>query len=835
MSDRASSTFAIRWRHALRSLFRAPGFSLAVVATLFLALGPGLALLALIDQIYWKALPVTEPERLVVFQPPEGPYQGHTSQWSDFSVPLAYREYRHFADWPESPFTGIAARSPVRLALADRGRTEQLAGELVSGNFFEVLGLEAAAGRLLTASDDLTIGAHPVVVLSWAAWQRRFAGDPAAIGRSIFINGHPMTVIGVAPRAFQGVELGFAPELWLPIAMKPIATPLVQNLANPTSRWLNAVARLAPEVTREQAEARANVRYRQWSAEIAPSLGVDADFRRRFVARHLTLLPGERGRSDLRGDFGRGLVAVLILVGLLLALACANLANLFAVRATRRERELTVRLAVGARRRDLLAHLVTEAGLLAGIALVLALGFALAAPRLLAELLPPALAGIEPSVSIPWFTSSLLLGLAAALGVGLLPALLASRGEIAERLRGSAEGALGGRAGVRLRAGLIGLQVALSSALLVGAGLLVRSLERLSDRSPGYETESVLTFRIDPRLAGRSLAEEGLLGERLEHELARLPGVTRVARAETPLLTDWIEANSLEVRGLEFEQNPTARFDIVSPSYFAAMEIALRQGRPFGDADTAKSAAVAIVNRALVAEILGGGEALGRRLRRGGPAGQEVEIVGVVDDVLSGNLRETPQPFVYLPFSQAHRGEATSFYLRTAVAPASLAEPVRRTAAAIDPQLPVVDLQPLAAQARHSLALEHAMASIASALGALAALLAALGLYAILSYGVAARRRELALRAALGAGRRQLGRLLVDLAGVPVARGLAAGLSAALAGGRLLGSLLFGVAAHDPATFAAVALGCTALAALAALRPALTAMRTQPAAALREE
>lgn len=829
------STFAdalVETPKAARALLRAPGFSAAVIATLALSLGPGAALLSLLEQIYWKALPVPNPHQLVVFNPPQGPFSGRTSQWSEFSTPMSYPEYRRFAEWKEGPFTGVAARVPAGLALAFEGKTDEVIGELVTGNFFEVVGVRPAVGRLLAVEDDQNVGGHPVVALSYGTWQRRFGGDPAVVGKTISINGHAMTVIGVAQREFVAFEIGFAPELWMPMAMKPVATPLWNDLDNPRSRWLNVIARLAPGLSLESAAIKANELYRKSSQETLEAIpNASPEFKEKFLKRELTLLPGGRGRSDLRGDVGNALKIVLALVVLLFALACANLANLFAARATRHERELTVRLALGATRGALVRRLLTEAALLATTAVAIGTAVAFAIPRLLPDLLPTALATIPPRLSPAILAAVIAFVVIATFGCGLLPSLLATRGGIAERLRSSSGSALGGARGGRVRRVLVAVQVALSASILVGSGLLLRTLATLADRDPGYDRANVLRFTIDPRLTGYELEREKALVDRLESELAALPGVEVVGRAEMPLLDGWVSQTSLEFPGDE-RDDLSARQDVVSVDYFRALGIDIRQGRAFTAADVATSEPVVIVNQQFVDEYLEGKDAVGRTIRRGNDL--EYTIVGVAGNILSSNLRESPARFLWYPFAQAHDGSATTFYLRTAN-PDTLAAAVRRTVSALDPQLPIVNLHTMATQVKRSLMLERSTAAIAGGLGFVAAILSAIGLYGVLGYAVDSRRRELALRAVLGAEPSSLGRWVIAHAAPPVAIGLAAGLGVALAAGQLLSGLLYGVVPRDPVTFGGVSLGLLLVALLAAAVPTMRALGVQPAIALRDE
>jgi len=828
-----------QFRAAGRALLRAPGFSLAVIATLAVVIGPGVALLSLVEQLYWRPLPIERPGELVVFEPPQAPFSGATNVYSGFSTPMSYPEYLTFAEWDASPFAGVAARVPAHLALAWKGTTDEIEAEMVTGGYFDLLGVRAARGRLLTDDDDRTVGGHPVAVLSWGSWQRRFGGDERIVGQTVTLNGQAFTVLGVAARDFRSLELEFAPELWIPMTMKPVAMPLDPRLDNWRSRWLNIVARLAPGVGLGAAEARANQLYRRTSEEYVQSLpDVSAETRERMLARHLDLLPAGHGRSDLRGNFSSALFAVLTLVGLLFVLACANLANLFLARATRLERDLTVRLALGASRGDLMVRLLAEAALLAVAATAVGTLLAVSLPRALEARLPGVLAGLLPGANALLLVLVVGIAFLAALGCGLLPALLASRGDIASRLRSGAVATLGGARGHGLRRALVVVQVALSAAILVGAGLLLRTLDRLASRQPGFATEKVLTFAVDPRLTGHDVATSRQLVDRMEGELATLPGVRAVGRAAMPLLDDWVWQNSIEIDGRQKPDGEdwSSRVDVVSPGYFDALEVPLRAGRLLDARDFDGTQPVVLVNEAFARRFFPDGDAIGHVVASGrGPRRMSVTIVGVVGDILSSNLREDPAPFVLRPMAQAYDGSATVFYLRTAGDPAALAESVRRRVADVAPGVPAVDLRTMASRVERSLGLERATAGLASGLGVLAALLSAIGLSGVLGYTVAARRREIALRTALGAAPAQIGGGVMAQAAVPVGLGLVAGLLLAVVAVRWLGSLLYGVDAHDPPTFALVAAAIVFVGAAAAAWPTARALAIQPAQALRDE
>lgn len=828
-------------RTGVRSLLQAPGFSLAVVATLAVVIGPGVALLSLVEQLYWRPLPIEQPQELVVFDPPQSPYSGSSSVYSQFSTTMSYPEYEAFAAWEGSPFAAVASRVPATIAFGFDGLTEEVSSELVSGSYFDLLGVRAAAGRLLAADDARAVGTDPVAVLSWGAWQRRFAGATDVVGKSVTVNGHAFTIVGVAARGFRSLELEFAPELWLPMTMKPIATPLQPRLDDWRSRWLNIVARLAPGVDLSTAETRANELYRRTSEEYVRSLpSVSPEVSERMLARHLTLLPAGRGRSDLRGSFSTALLAVLTLVGLLFVLACANLANLFLSRATRHDRDHTVRLALGASRADLVARLLAEAAVLATAATAVGTALALALPQWLEQRLPGALGGLLPGANATLLTLVVGLAVLATLGCGLLPALVASRGDLAARLRSTGAAALGGARGHALRRVLVGLQVALSAAILVGAGLLVRTLDHLAHRDPGYRTSSALMFSLDPRLTGLDVDRSRAVVDRVERELASVPGVDAVARAEMPLLNDWVWSSSVDVVGRDRSEGDgevlAPRFDAVSHDYLRALAIPLRSGRFFTTADAPGTQPVVVVNEEFVRTFLDGEEALGRVITWGRRSdNREATIVGVVGNVLSSNLREEPAPFVLLPFSQQYDGSTTMFYVRTSGAPAALFETVRRRVSAVAPEVPIVELRTLDDQVERSLGLERATAGLASGLGVLAALLSAIGLAGVLGYAVAARRREIALRSALGAAPAHIGRGVVRQAAAPVAAGLLAGLAIAIAASDWLSNLLHGVEAHDPVTFLLVPVTLILVAAAATLLPTLRALGVQPAQALRDE
>lgn len=836
-------------RLAARRLGKSPGFTAIAMLTLAVGIGANVALFGVIDQIVLRTLPVERPEELVVLHD-DGPFRGRISLSSNFSSAFSYPMYQALRE--ASPVTtDMVARLPAALSVALGDSTERVDGEVVSGNYFEMLGVRPALGRLFTAEDDRVKNGHPVVVLSHAAWQTRLGADPSVVGRKIGVNGQPMTVIGVVGPGFRSVQVGAAPEVFLTMAMKPAATPGWDDLDRRTSRWLDIVARLKPGVSREQAQEALQTVYRPQleldlqSWEEAPS----PERRARFMAKKLELLPGARGRSDLRGAFATSVGALFAMVALILLIVCANLANFLAARATARRRELAVRLALGASRWQVAKGFLLESILLALAGGVLGTVLAVALTEASVRWLP--IDGLREAFSAG-FDPRLLafaIGLSLVTGAlfGLLPALSAARADVAPRLREDAAGSLGGRGARRIQGGLVAGQVALSTVVLIGAALFSRSMARLLDIDPGFRAESVLAFSIDPSLNGYTPEEARAVLLRVEREVAALPGVLGVGMSDTPFVTSSSSSSSVEIEGREPAEgeaiNP--RHASVTPGFLDAFQLPLLAGRKFTDADEVGTGKVAIVNRKFAEDHFGGGGgapggtdiggAIGRRFQLGREDGW-VEIVGVASDMAWARLRDERGITFFQPFRQAFTGyQAMTFYARTAGPPAALAPAIRAVVAAADPQLPVYELRPLAEQLRLDLFLERAASTLALGFAALATFLAGLGLYAVLAVTVAQRTRELGVRMALGAARRDIGRLIFGDGFKPVAWGLALGFGLALPASRLVKSLLYGVAPSDPVALLA-APPVLVLAALAACwLPAHRAARVEPIAALRDE
>jgi predicted permease len=710
----------------------------------------------------------------------------------------------------------------------------------VSGNYFEVLGVRPALGRVFTAADDRTPGAHPVAVLSYGYWMRRFGGSSSVLNQTLVVNGHPLTIVGVSAPGFNGLQVGSNADVMVPIMMKAQMTPTWNDLDNRQSRWLTVMGRLAPGVTADRAEVQLNVVYQQINQqEIAALANVSETFRTRFLEKHLEVLPGGRGLSDLRRQFSTALIVLMCMVGVVLLIACANVANLLLARTTSRQKEIAVRLALGAGRWRIVRQYLVESMLLAACGAGVGLLLAVWTGTLLLAAMPGSESAralsASPDTRVVLFT----LGLAAitALVFGIAPALHATRQTTASALKDEAGSVAGGGRQARVRRALVVAQVAMSMLLLAGAGLFARSLYNLRAVDPGFEVERMLTFAIDPTLSGYEQQRTHQLYETLQRELSGVPGVRSVSMSELGVLSGNSWSMTVRVDGYQprEDENMNPNVDGVGPRFFSTMGVPLLSGREFNEKDVAGAPRVAIVNETMARRYWGNESPVGRRIAFGRNSAAEIEIVGVVRDMRSQQLREEPLRFVYVPYRQNEELTQLTFYVRAAGDPSSIATSIRQTVQRLDPTLPLFDLKTMDVQVAESLFVDRMVAALSVAFGALATLLAAIGLYGVMSYAVMRRTREIGIRMALGAGRAGVLWLVLKEVAVLSLVGVAGGLAGTLYLTRRVESQLFGITPTDPLTLAAAVFMLLAVALLAGFIPARRAATIDPILALRVE
>jgi predicted permease len=845
-------------RLALRQLRRAPGFTATAVLTLALGIGATTAVFTLFDAVLLKMLPVQRPEELYRVGDPPGccVTSGLEDNWSLFSYPL-YRSLRDRT--PELRRLAAFQAGSLTLSVRRQGgetASEAAAGELVSGNYFATFGVGAFAGRALTAADDVP-GAPPAVVMSYRAWEQRYAPDRSVVGATFVVDGLPFTVVGIAARGFFGDTLrADPPDFWIPLASEPALRQQSSLLEHAGHHWLQLIGRLAPAARPAAVQARVTAELRQW---LLAQTDLSAEERKSIAKQAVAVVPGGAGVSVLQSRFASGLHLLLALSGLVLLIACANIANLLLARGTTQRTQVAVRLALGASRARLVRQGLTESALLGVVGGAAGLGVAFAGTRALLALafrgahsVP---IGAAPSLPVLGFTFAL--SLLTGLAFGIAPALLASRFDPAETLR-AGNRATRDTSGLPQRS-LVVAQTALSLVLLAGAGLLSRSLDKLESQDFGFATAGRLIVKVDPLLARYTPERLPNLYRRIEQRLGALPGVRSVGLAmHTPFAGRWsgpifIQGRPQPPSGVEQDYSAWER---VSPRFLDAMGQRVLRGRPIAEQDTAGAPRVALVNEAFARRYFPGRDAIGQRFGGDEPAASgELEIVGIVGDAIYSHPHRPPEPMYLLPLAQSaaspkpsiQQTDLRSHYigaivLRVAAATAgspagspAMGGAVRRALADVDPNLTVLGMTSPGEEIRREFNQERLLARLTGFFGLLALVLAAVGLYGVTAYSVARRAAEIGIRMALGASRRAVVGMVLRGACLQLALGLALGLPAALAGGRLIAHQLFGVRSWDPPALV-TAVAVLSVAALAAgLLPALRAAAIEPLQAVRAE
>ena len=826
-------------RFSVRSIRRSPLLASVAILSLALGIGANTAIFTLMDQIMLRRLPVKSPDRLVMLHQ-KGPHNGSNMGTRMHSYPI-YQDFQQKA----APFSEVLCRRLVPGSVAVDKVTERVDAELVSGNFFTMLGVKPAVGRLFNSrEDDQIYSGHPVAVLSYDYWVERFGRDPRVVGKKIRVNDYPMTIVGVSEEGFAGLDPARSPRIRVPVLMKPVMMPEWHwfGVADRRTRWVQVFARLKPGYTAESARAPLQVLFRQvreYEATLPQAAKWSNWARNQFLQGTIEVEQAATGYSDVRNSFSTALVVLMAMVGLVLLIACANVANLLIARAFARQKEIAVRLALGASRYQLARQLLMESLLLSLAGGVAGVALAIVMTRGLLSLAPtggtPLLIRSTPDLRILLFT----LGLTLATGLifGMAPALRASRPDLWTTLKDTVGSVAGAGGSVLLRKGLVTAQVALSFLLLFGSGLFVQSLENLKATDTGFrDPDNLITFELAPALNGYDAPRTVHLYEQLLDRLRATPGVRAAAHATVAVLAgdEWDSTTQVEGHQARDGEDMQAFMNSLSPGYFETMGVPVLEGRDFRRGDIREDAKAAIVNERFARHFFGGGSAVGRHIGRGmGPGAKlDIEIVGVVANSLYEGPREGVRRQVFMP----NWGKmSASFYVRASLGSSAAYAAVRREVKALDASMPVYGLKTLAGQLDETLLTERLIALLSALFGLLATLLATVGLYGVIAFVVARRTRELGLRMALGAMRLSVIWMVLREVMALIAIGLGVGIPAAILLGRFVAAQLYGVRASDPATAVASAVLLIVVAGAAGFIPTLRASRIEPIAALRYE
>ena len=828
---------------ALRTLARTPVVTTVAVLSLGLGIGSNAAIYSMFYRMVRQELPVSEADRLVNFSSP-GPKNGSSScgQAGSCDDVFSYPMFRDLQKAKLTPFASLVGHRDLGANVSYERQSYADRGLLVSGTYFPTLRLKPAFGRLLSPSDD-ELSAPPTVVLAHWFWETKLGADSSVIGKTLSVNGKPTTIVGVAPEYFNGTTVGSRPAFYAALAMGPtLGTGIEKTIDNRRAYYIYIFARLAPGATIEQARTAVNAVYQPIIREVEAPLqkNMKDSVMSRFLTKKVLLEPGSRGQSQLHQDVNGPLFILFAITGLVLLIACANIANLLLARATNREMEMAVRLSLGATRRQLLAQLLTESVTLAFIGGIASLLFATLTLKGISALMPSEITdGLNFTLSWSAVGFSGMLSLVTGIAFGLFPALHSTRPDLVTALRNNSGKLAGGRTARRFRTSLATAQIALAMALLMSAGLFLKSLWKVNRVDVGLPVERLVTFSVSPRQNGYDSVRTRALFARIEEELAALPGASAATSAMVPLVAGSNWNNTVKVEGYKSDENnrPSASFNAVGEGFFRATGVPLLTGREFTTADAAGRPKVAIVNETFAKKFGLGANPVGKRMAQGwsDTVPLDIEIVGLVRDTKYANVKREIPPVFFIPHRQQGDVGDMYFYVRTSGDPITMLRAMSAVVQRLDPTLPVENLRTMPDEIKRNTFADRMFSTLSAAFAALATLLAAIGLYGVLAYSVAQRTREIGVRMALGAQSAQVRAMVLRQVGVMVLIGGVIGVAGAVALSKAAQSLLFEMTGTDPFVISGSVVLLSLVALAAGYFPARRASRIDPMQALRYE